>query len=246
MMQAVPRGLFKKSQLVLVAGEPYLHRLGSTIPDGTIVGARGTHGVFAPKSALNTWLQTIYRTKADHDPNYPAYSVALAFLGLKSAYEKAKVAKLQASIPMGANRGVKEEMEKAYSVGPAQDEVIAAFEGLTFESPSGRADGARQGASGGAGHRVRHDQAGQRQGHGRPTSKHYPPENACSRPRAWRAPDWIKGGMKPRSSAPRTSANEQLTHRPDSQRLNESSRSPSSSTASSTRPGCSSSPWGSR
>ena len=57
MMQAVPRGLFNKSQLVLVAGEPYLHRLGSTIPDGTIVGARGTHGVFAPDSKLNTLAQ---------------------------------------------------------------------------------------------------------------------------------------------------------------------------------------------
>jgi branched-chain amino acid transport system substrate-binding protein len=138
MMQSVPRGLFKKSQLVLVAGEPYLHRLGPNIPDGTIVGARGTHGVFAPESKLKSWLKEVYRTKADHDPNYPAYSVALGFLGLKAAYEKAKVTKLSASIPMGANKNVKDEMEKAYSVGPSDDEVIAAFEGLAFDSPSGR------------------------------------------------------------------------------------------------------------
>jgi len=39
---------------------------------------------------------------------------------------------------MGANKGVKDEMEKAYNVGPSEDEVIAAFEGLSFESPSGR------------------------------------------------------------------------------------------------------------
>lgn len=140
MMQSVPRGLFRRSQLVLVAGEPYLHRLGSNIPDGTIVGARGTHGVFAPPGTLNSWLEAIYKPRAGgQEPNYPAYSTALAFLGLKAAYEKAKVAKLSASIPMGANKGVKEEMEKAYAVGPSDEELIAAFEGLTFDSPSGRA-----------------------------------------------------------------------------------------------------------
>jgi branched-chain amino acid transport system substrate-binding protein len=197
MMQSVPRGLFRKSQLVLVAGEPYLHRLGATIPDGTIVGARGTHGVFAPKSALNTWLQTVYRTKADHDPNYPAYSVALAFLGLKAAYEKAKVAKMQAATPMGANRGVKEEMEKAYNVGPTQDEVIAAFEGLTFESPSGRAS-----MSLGKGHQAVQGTAygTTKVVNGKVTVtdiKHYPPERVQP-PEGMASMDWIKGGMKPR------------------------------------------------
>src|SRR5690349_14722860 len=131
MLQAVPRALFQKSQLILVAGEPYLHRLGANIPDNTIVGARGTHGVFAAENQLNGWLKSIYKAKAENiDPNYPAYSAALGILGLKAAYEKAKLAKLSASIPMGANKGVKEEMEKAYQVGPTQDEIIAAFEKL--------------------------------------------------------------------------------------------------------------------
>ena len=40
---------------------------------------------------------------------------------------------------MGANKGVKEEMEKAYASGPNDQEIIAAFEGLVFDSPSGRA-----------------------------------------------------------------------------------------------------------
>src|SRR5262249_32503929 len=56
-----------------------------------------------------------------------------------TAYERANLAKLQKSIPMGANKGVKEEMERAYAAGPAGEEVIAAFEGLVWESPSGRA-----------------------------------------------------------------------------------------------------------
>jgi len=196
MMQSVPRGLFRKSQLILVAGEPYLHRLGANMPDGTIVGARGTHGVFAPDSGLNTWLKNIYKTKADYDPNYPAYSVALAFLGLKSAFEKAKIEQLSKSIPMGANKGVKEEMEKAYNLGPSDEQVIAAFEGLSFDSPSGRAS-----MSLGKGHQA---VMGTAYGttklvNGKVTVtniKRYPAETVTP-PDGVASPEWIKGGMKP-------------------------------------------------
>ena len=196
MMQSVPRGLFKKSQLVLVAGEPYLHRLAGNMPDGTIVGARGTHGVFAPQSKLNSWLEEIYKARSDGvDPNYPAYSVALAFLGLKSAYEKAKVAKLSASIPMGANKGVKEAMEKAYSVGPSDDELIAAFENLTFDSPSGKAAMAL-----GKGHQALMGTAygTTKLVNGKVTVtnvKYYPAERVQP-PEGMASADWIKGGMK--------------------------------------------------
>jgi len=197
MMQSVPRGLFRKSQLILVAGEPYLHRLGANMPDGTIVGARGTHGVFAPESGLNAWLKTIYKAKADHDPNYPAYSVALAFLGLKSAFEKAKIEQLSKSIPMGANKGVKEEMEKAYNLGPSDEQVIAAFEGLSFDSPSGRAT-----MSLGKGHQA---VMGTAYGttklvNGKVTVtniKRYPAEMVTP-PDGVSSPEWIKGGMKPK------------------------------------------------
>ena len=48
------------------------------------------------------------------------------------------MAKLSSSIPMGDNKGVKDAMEKAYQTGPSQEEVIAAFERLSFDSPSGR------------------------------------------------------------------------------------------------------------
>jgi branched-chain amino acid transport system substrate-binding protein len=196
MMQAGPRELFKKSQLILVAGEPYLHRLGSAIPDGTIVGARGTHGVFAPDSPLNDWLKDIYRAKAGHEPTYPAYSAANAILGLKAAYEKAKIAKLQKAIPMGANKGVKEETEKAYAGGPDQEEVIAAFEGLIFSSPSGR-----MAMSLGKGHQA---VSGTAYGttklvNGKITVtnvKRYPIEKVQP-PEGMSSADWIKGGMKP-------------------------------------------------
>jgi branched-chain amino acid transport system substrate-binding protein len=196
MLQAVPRSLFQKSQLVLVAGEPYLHRLGSNIPDNTIVGARGTHGVFAPDSPLNNWLKDVYKAKSGGvAPNYPAYSTALGILGLKAAYEKAKIAKLSASIPMGDNKGVKQEMEKAYQVGPSQDEIIAAFEHLSFDSPSGK-----MGMTLGKGHQAA---SGTAYGttklvNGTVTVvniKRYPAERVQP-PDGVSSPDWIKAGMK--------------------------------------------------
>lgn len=196
-MQAGPRGMFKRSPLILVAGEPYLHRLGSAIPDGTIVGARGTNGVFAADSPLNDWLQSLYRAKASQDPNYPAYSAANAILGLKAAYERAKVAALQKAIPMGANRGVKEEMQKAYANPPSDEEIVAAFEGLIFPSPSGQMT-----MSLGKGHQA---VSGTAYGTTKLVNgkvsvvniKRYP-MNQVQPPEGMSSADWIKGGMKPR------------------------------------------------
>jgi branched-chain amino acid transport system substrate-binding protein len=113
-LQAVPRGAFKKSTAVLTCGETATHKLAGQIPDGTIIGARGPHGAYAPDTELNRWFRTIYQDRFVLSPNYPAYHMAQAILGLKTAYEKAQGA--------GA---------------PSQDEIIAAFEGLSYETPSG-------------------------------------------------------------------------------------------------------------
>ncbi len=115
MLQSMPRNLFATNQLILVAGEPYLHRLPGNIPDGTIIGARGPNGAYAPKSALKDWLVQIYKQKAEIEPNYPAYSVAMAFLGLKAAYEKAKARS-----------------------GDDAEQVIKALEYSTFDTPAGK------------------------------------------------------------------------------------------------------------
>jgi branched-chain amino acid transport system substrate-binding protein len=195
MLQAMPRGLFSRSQLVLVAGEPYLHRLAGNIPDGTIVGARGPNGVFAPKTTLNEWLRTIYKERAEVDPNYPAYSVALAFLGLKAAYEKARLTAIQSAIPMGAAKDVKEQMEKAYGR-PADEEIIKAFEYLTFDSPAGRVM-----MKLGKGHQA---VTGTAYGTTRTVNgqvmvgniKYYALERVQP-PEGIKSIDWIKGGMKP-------------------------------------------------
>jgi len=117
-LQASPRGLFSRSTVMLTCGETAVQKLGGQIPDGTILGARGPFDMFAPDTPLNRWFRKAYQDKFGVPPTYPAYKMAQAILGVKSAYEKAKA----------GNKG------KA----PNQDQVIAAFENLTFEGPGGK------------------------------------------------------------------------------------------------------------
>ena len=115
-LQAAPRGLFKKSTVVLTAGETAMYRLGSQIPDGTVIGARGSHGVLAQESSLNKWLRATYEERYAVPPVYPAYHMSQAILGLKAAWEKART---------------------SGGAAPAIEQVIAAFEGLSFDTPTG-------------------------------------------------------------------------------------------------------------
>ena len=119
-LQAAPRGLFKKSVVILTAGETAIHKLGNAIPDGTVIGARGPHSVFAPDTEINRWFQQTYRDRYNTPPNYASYHMVQAILGAKTAYEKAKAA--------------------AGGADPTQEQIIAAFEGLTYESASGKVE----------------------------------------------------------------------------------------------------------
>jgi branched-chain amino acid transport system substrate-binding protein len=114
--QAATRGLFQRSRVVLTTGETAMFRLGAQMPDGTIIGARGPHGVFAPDSSLNDWFRQQYFDRYGTWPTYPSYKMAQAILGVKTAYEKAA----------GGGGAL-----------PDQEAVIAAFEGLEYEAPSG-------------------------------------------------------------------------------------------------------------
>ena len=116
-LQAVPRNLFGRSTVVLTTGDAQLHNLGTRIPDGTIIGARGPHGVFAPDNELNRWFRGTYEKRYGAPPPFAAYHMVQAILGTKAAYEKAKSA--------------------AGGKVPDQDQVIAAFQRLSFETPSG-------------------------------------------------------------------------------------------------------------
>ncbi len=116
--QGVARGVFDKAQVILTTGETAMHRLGSQLPDGTILGGRGPHGNFAPPSALNDWFRQQYFDRYGTWPTYPSYKMAQAILGVKTAYEKAAKA---------AGGGT-----------PTQEQVIAALEHLEYEGPSGK------------------------------------------------------------------------------------------------------------
>jgi branched-chain amino acid transport system substrate-binding protein len=117
-LQAAPRGLFKKSQVVLSAADHVLPALGDKVPDGTIIGARGAYGLMSPKSALNDWWWAIYQKANNVYPVQAPYRMAQALLGLKLAVEKAMV----------ANAGKK----------PTPEQIAAALKGSEWDSPAGR------------------------------------------------------------------------------------------------------------
>ncbi len=114
-LQSAARGLPQRSPLILTAGETAMFRLGPKMPDGTIIGARGPHGVLAHDTELSRWFRKNYQDRYGTPPTYPAYHMAQAVLGLKSAYDKA------------AGQAGKR---------PTKDEVIAAFEHLEFPAAS--------------------------------------------------------------------------------------------------------------
>ena len=54
-LQAGPRGVMRRSQVVLSAGDHVLPGLGKKMPDGVILGARGAYGLMSPDTPLNRW-----------------------------------------------------------------------------------------------------------------------------------------------------------------------------------------------
>jgi len=119
-LQAAPRGLFKKSQVILTAADHVLTPLGEKMPDGVIIGARGAYGQMAPKSPLNDWWWTEYqKANAGVYPVQAPYRMAQALMGLKLAVEKA----------MAANKkGGK----------PSVEQIADALRGSEWEAPAGR------------------------------------------------------------------------------------------------------------
>jgi len=115
--QSEARGLSKRMPLVGTTAEASIWRLREKMPDGTIIGGRGPNGPLAPKSALNDWFHKIYFERYGTPPTYPSYQMALSILGLKVAWEKA-------------------QKEKGGSK-PSTDDVVTAFEGISYEGPSG-------------------------------------------------------------------------------------------------------------
>ncbi len=117
-LQSAPRGLYQKATPVFSAADHVLQPLGEKMPNGAIIGARGSYGLMSPKSALNDWFFEGY--KKAQNGTYPvqaSYRMVQGLLGLKAAVEKA----------MAANGGKK----------PSPEELSAALEYLEWETPGG-------------------------------------------------------------------------------------------------------------
>jgi branched-chain amino acid transport system substrate-binding protein len=175
-LQGKARGVFDGRTVVLTAGEPAMFRMATQIPNGTVIGGRGPHGVFAPDNALNQWLRAAYAERYGTPPVYPSYKMVQAILGLKAAMEKAAAGK----------------PEK-----PAMDAVIAAFEGLSYETPSGRVD-----MKLGKGHQAIQDMAygtfkfDAAKGEPQLVDVVRYPAECVNPPEGAKSDDWIKGGFK--------------------------------------------------
>ncbi|MGQ0752491.1 MAG: ABC transporter substrate-binding protein [Betaproteobacteria bacterium] len=114
--QGRARGVFQKQTAILTTGETAMFRIPEQIPDGTVIGGRGPYGVFAPDNALNKWFREQYFNRFNTWPTYPSYKMAQAILGLKAAADKAAAKNPKAS----------------------EADIIAAFEYLEFDAPSGK------------------------------------------------------------------------------------------------------------
>jgi len=174
-LQAGPRGLFKNSAVVLTTGETAMFKLSKQIPDGTIIGARGPFGVFAPKSDLNTWYRDTFSDRYSVPPNYAAYQMTQAILGAKVAWEKAQA----------ANGGQR----------PSPEQVIAAFEGINYTGPAGEVKMAL-----GKGHQAIMETAyGMTKvvnGQMTVTNVKRFPADQVNPPEGIKSTDWIKNGFK--------------------------------------------------
>jgi branched-chain amino acid transport system substrate-binding protein len=175
LLQAAPRGLLKKSTGILTTGETAMWKLAAQIPDGTILGARGPFGPYAPKSELNTWFDKEFRDRYQVPPTYPSYQMAQAILGVKAAWEKAQA----------ANGGKR----------PSTEQVAAALENLTFDGPGGTVKMAI-----GKGHQaIMETVYGMSKVVGGKMTvtnvKRYPAEKV-NPPEGVKSADWIKGGFK--------------------------------------------------
>ena len=175
--QVAARGLHKRSKIVLTTAEANMFRLGSKLPDGIIIGARGPYGVLARDTPMNTWFRKTYFEKFSTVPVYPSYMTAQSMLALKIAYDKASKAR---------GGGM-----------PSTLQVIAAMEYLKFEAFGTTIDLAY-----GKGHQAVTEHAYGVSKFDRNTGTQTIADvtrfsaECVNPPKGVKSSDWIKGGMK--------------------------------------------------
>ncbi|RKF12587.1 branched-chain amino acid ABC transporter substrate-binding protein [Roseovarius spongiae] len=114
--QASQRGLTNTSMFVLPLAESSLERLGSALPSGHIVGARGDHYWNHPERRDDEDFKSFmakFEEKTGAKAIYPVFHMSQGLAALEAAYDKAAEAN-------GGNW-------------PSEDQVIEAFEGLEFQ-----------------------------------------------------------------------------------------------------------------
>ena len=118
--QAAARELFKNSLVILPVLEQSFQDLKHETPEGVIALPRATSGYFLHPDPQSNPLQKefveAYKARFGRYPDYVAYRTYQAFAGLKAAYEKASDQ---------AGRW------------PKTEEVMQAFEDLTWQTPIG-------------------------------------------------------------------------------------------------------------
>jgi branched-chain amino acid transport system substrate-binding protein len=90
--QASQRGLMRASQLLLPLGESSLERLGTSVPDGVLIGARGDHYFLHPETKDEPKHKAFvekFRAKTNAYPIYPVYHMVAALEGLVAGYDAA-------------------------------------------------------------------------------------------------------------------------------------------------------------
>jgi len=118
--QASQRGLMKSSLLVLPLAESSLERLGTALPDGVIVGARGDHYFLHPQFKDEPKLKNFtkkFQEKTGAYPIYPVFHMVQALDGLVAGYQKA----------IKVNKGQ----------WPSTEQVADAMRGLEFRGLTG-------------------------------------------------------------------------------------------------------------
>ena len=116
--QALPRGLFRQSQMVLALGETLLQRV--EIPDGVIIGVLGDGWWRTPTALGDQRTQDFvkaYRERYKEYPIFPGFKMANSILTLQAAYEKL--------LKKNSNRW------------PTRDEVAGAFAGIEVKTYTG-------------------------------------------------------------------------------------------------------------
>lgn len=90
--QSAQRGLMKNSMFVLPLAESSLERLGTTLPDGVIVGARGDHYFLHPEfkddPKTKNFVQK-FKEKTGYYPIYSVFHMIQAIDGLAAGYDRA-------------------------------------------------------------------------------------------------------------------------------------------------------------